>query len=461
MPFDSGVTNEALDPAYTLLPRYLKRAANYSTHLVGKWHAGANARNATPVGRGFDSAYGYWSGAEDYETHSVTAQKRSVYDLQDDLHADVAANNTFSTGLFAARAVALLEAQGAAGPDAPPLFLYLAFQNVHWPLEAPADIVARFANATAGNHGRQMVCAMAAYLDEAVGNVTRALAAAGLEESTLIFIVSDNGGPTHGNEGTWSDNFPLRGGKNTLWEGGTRVLAAVKGPGIAPGTTLEAPVHATDWLPSLVSMATGGQDFRSFAPPGEPPYEEGDGLDVWATITGGAPQRDWILLEAHNNGGQGGRVHGDALIEWRGAAGVLKYVLLGPEAPREEDGWWPPDGQDPEKTPYTVRCSWQGGGPRTGNASVPTLCASAPCLFNLTADPCEYHDIAAQFPSIVASMAARLAGYRTVPPLVGKGCMPQIIDIQGTQGPARQFWPCDVPAPGQEGQRGAGAALGA
>ena len=41
MPFDSGVTNEALDPAYTLLPRYLKRAANYSTHLVGKYHIGA------------------------------------------------------------------------------------------------------------------------------------------------------------------------------------------------------------------------------------------------------------------------------------------------------------------------------------------------------------------------------------------------------------------------------------
>ena len=88
-----------------------------------------------------------------------------------------------------------------------------------------------------------------------------------------------------------------------------------------------------------------------------------------------------------------------------------------------------------------------GGGPRTGAASMPSLCTTAPCLFNLTADPCEYHDIAAQVPAIVAAMASRLAAYRTVPPLVGKGCQPHIIDIVGTQGPALQFLPCDVPLP--------------
>ncbi len=514
MPFDSGVTNEALDPAYTLLPRYLKRAANYSTHLVGKYHIGvfsppplsllpllffpflslsslsllplpshffpslspsppslsslslflssflhigANTKNATPVGRGFDSAYGYWSGAEDYTSHTVTAAKRQVYDLQEDLAADVSVNGTFSTPIFAARAAALIAAQGAAGPSAPPLFLYLAFQNVHWPLEAPPDFVARFANATGGNHGRQMVCAMAAFLDEAVGNVTRALTAAGLDDDTIIVILSDNGGPTHGNEGTWSNNYPLRGGKNTLWEGGTRVLAAVKGPGIAPGTTVQAPIHATDWLPSLVSMATGGADFRSFAPPGEPPYEDGDGVDVWASILGGPPQRDWLLLEAHAPAQP--QIHGNGLVEWRGPLGVLKYLQVGPEAPAEEDGWWPPDGQDPAATPYLLRCSWQGGGPRAGAAANPSLCTTAPCLFNLTADPCEYHDIAAQQPAIVAAMAARLAGYRIAPPLVGKGCMPHIIDIAGTHGPALQFLPCDVPtptpapAPGQQPER--------
>ena len=450
MPFDGGVTNEALDAKFTLLPRYLKRAANYSTHLLGKWHLGANTRNATPVGRGFDSAFGYWSGAEDYETHSVTAQSaggRAVFDLQNDLAADVSVNGSFSTRVFAARAEALIAAQGAAGEGAPPLFLYLAFQNVHWPLEAPADIVERFANATGGNQGRALVCAMAAFLDEAVGNVTRALSAAGLDDNTYVVFVSDNGGPTHNDESTWSNNFPLRGGKNTLWEGGTRVLAAVMGPGIAPGTLLEHPVHATDWLPSLVSMATGGEDFRRFAPPGEPAYEEGDGVDVWATITGAAaaPQRDWLLLEAHNDGTPKSLTHGDGLIEFT-AQGTLKYLLLGPEDPAVEDGWWPPDGEDVARADFLVRCSWHGGGPRSGAASMPNLCTQTACLFNLSADPCEYNDISSEHPEIVTAMAARLANYSTVPPLVGKGCMPQIIDIAGTDGPALQFLPCDVPA---------------
>ena len=321
----------------------------------------------------------------------------------------------------------------------------MAFQNVHWPLEAPAELVARFENSTGGNHGRALVCAMAAFLDEAVGNVTRAIATAGLDNNTIVIFVSDNGGPTHNDESTWSNNFPLRGGKNTLWEGGTRVLAAVKGPGIAPGTLLEHPVHATDWLPSLVSMATGGEDFRSFAPPGEPAYEEGDGLDVWATITGAAatPQRDWLLLEAHNDGTSKTLTHGDALIEFR-ADGALKYLLLGPEDPAVEDGWWAPDGEDIANADFLVRCSWQGGGPRNGSASMPKLCTKTACLFNLTADPCEYFDIAAAHPNIVAAMAARLANYTTVPPLVGKGCQPQVVPIAGTTG-GLQFLPCDVP----------------
>ena len=88
-----------------------------------------------------------------------------------------------------------------------------------------------------------------------------------------------------------------------IWEGGTRVVGMVAGPGVAQGATLTLPVHATDWLPSLVSMATGGSDFRRWAPPNEPPYLPGDGLDVWSTIatagSNGTSARDWVLLEAH------------------------------------------------------------------------------------------------------------------------------------------------------------------
>ena len=131
-PYFLSVTNEHLNESYTLLPRYLKRAANYTSHLVGKWHCGSNYLNTTPVGRGFDSALGYWSGAEDYETHSVTSNGDDVYDFVDNLTPYTQANNTFSTPIFAQRAIDIINTQSALGPAAPPLFLYLAFQNVHW-----------------------------------------------------------------------------------------------------------------------------------------------------------------------------------------------------------------------------------------------------------------------------------------------------------------------------------------
>ena len=92
-------------------------------------------------------------------------------------------------------------AQAAALAPAP-FFLYLAFQNVHWPLEAPQPYLDRFANTTGGDARRQAVAAMAAILDDGVRNVTDALKRVGMWESTLLIFVSDNGGPTNGNEGT-------------------------------------------------------------------------------------------------------------------------------------------------------------------------------------------------------------------------------------------------------------------
>ena len=290
-----------------------------------------------------------------------------------------------------------------------------------------------------------MVCAMAAFLDEAVGNVTRALRAANMYDDTVIVLVSDNGGPTNGDEGTFSNNFPLRGGKNTLFAGGTRVVGLVRGPGVAVGAASSAPVHATDWLPSLVSMATGGADFRSFAPPGEPPYQPGDGLDVWASIASGgvaATPRDWLLLEAH--AGATYLTHGDALI-----VGDMKLLSVGPECPSMENSWIPPPGQDAATTPYLVRCGGAAG-PRVGPADAKACLYPKLCLFNLTADPCEYNDLAAKLPAVVADLQARLAAYEatSVPPIVPAGCLPAVVQVPcgpGLSGLCPAYRPCDAP----------------
>ena len=439
MPFDHGVTNEHLNLSFTMLPAYLRRAANYSAHMVGKWHLGANTVNATPTGRGFESHVGYWSGAEDYETHTVS----NTYDFFDGLTPAVALNNTWSTRIFTDAATAIIAAHAAA-PSPPPLFLYLAFQNVHWPLEAPADIVARFANTTGGSEERKMVCAMAAFLDEAVGNVTSALRSAGMYDNTIVVLASDNGGPTNGDENTFSNNFPMRGGKNTLFEGGTRVVGMVRGPGVAVGAVSHSPVHVTDWLPSLVSMATGGADFRQFAPPGEPPYEAGDGLDVWSSIASGGSSpspRDWVLLEAHR--GATYLTHGDGLI-----VGDWKLLQVGPQCPVMENSWIPPPGQNASVTPYFLQCGGANG-PRVGPAPNATQCNyPRACLFNITGDPCEYDDVAAAHPDVVATLQARLAtlSATAVPPIVPAGCMPRIVQVRASDGGlAPAYQPCDAP----------------
>lgn len=103
---------------------------------------------------------------------------------------------------------------------------------------------------------------MLSALDEAVGNVTAALNASGLAENTLIVFVADNGGPIACSanicgDATGSSNFPLRGGKHSLWEGGIRLTAAAHGRMISrpPGGNVTGMMHHVDWLPTLLEAA--------------------------------------------------------------------------------------------------------------------------------------------------------------------------------------------------------------
>ena len=100
-----------------------------------QWHLGGNTVGVTPTGRGFLSHRGYLSGALDYETHLVD----NTYDFFNGLRPDVASNGTFSTRIFASAASDIIAAHAAGADGGAPLFLYLAFQNVHWPLEAPGS----------------------------------------------------------------------------------------------------------------------------------------------------------------------------------------------------------------------------------------------------------------------------------------------------------------------------------
>lgn len=225
------------------------------------------------------------------------------------------------------------------------------------------------------------------------------------------------------------------------------MLAAVSGAGITQpaGTIYRGKVHVTDWLPSLVSMASG-RDWHDFIPADEPPYQLGDGMDVWEGISSGtASPRDWLLLETHPEGAHD-RVHGDALI-----VGDWKLLRWNNTMPPEEDGWFPPPGQDPATVSYRVDC----GGTPPGSAN-PKECNDDWCLFNVTADPCEIHDVAKQHPDVVRQLRARLATFSAtaVAPVAPNGCNPVIVTLPDG---AKAWQPCDAPsaAPVQLGSIGA------
>jgi arylsulfatase A-like enzyme len=151
-------------------------------------------------------------------------------------------------------------------------FLYLPFNASHTPLEAPQRYLDRFPNLADAK--RRTFAAMTSALDDAVGRLLEEIRALGQEESTLIFFLSDNGGPTWQ---TTSSNGPLRGFKSTTWEGGIRVPFCVQWKGTLPaGKTYEHPVIQLDILPTALVAAGATID----------PAWKLDGVDLMPYLTG-------------------------------------------------------------------------------------------------------------------------------------------------------------------------------
>jgi len=241
------------------------RSAGYATGLVGKWHLG-DKENHFPTDRGFDEFFGFLGGAHGYMTDSgeslrgIMRGKREVDEKE------------YLTDAFAREAKAFIDKHKSE-----PFFLYLAFNAVHNPLQAPEKYMSRFAKVEPEK--RRKFSAMLSAMDDAVGGVLDTLRKNGLEENTLIFYLSDNGGPT---PQTTSRNDPLRGFKGQVWEGGIRVPFMVQWKGRVPaGKVYDKPVISLDIAPTALAAAGGSAPDAKF-----------DGVDIVPCITGrsgGAP----------------------------------------------------------------------------------------------------------------------------------------------------------------------------
>jgi arylsulfatase A-like enzyme len=231
-----GGAGQGLAPAEVTLAARLK-GAGYATGLVGKWHLGEEEK-FHPLARGFGEFFGFLPGSHTY-LRSDDKGAGPIYRGR-----AKAALDGYLTGALAREAVAFIDRHRKG-----PFFLYLAFNAVHTPLEAPEALLKKFAHI--GNPTRRTYAAMTAALDAAVGEVLGQLRAARLEESTLVFFLSDNGGPVGKFAPNGSTNGPLRGSKGDTWEGGIRVPFLVRWKGRLPAgkvydhPVIQLDVHAT------------------------------------------------------------------------------------------------------------------------------------------------------------------------------------------------------------------------
>lgn len=256
--------------AERLLPQALKEVG-YTTAICGKWHLGEFQAAYTPTSRGFDHQYGHMFGAIDYFTH-IRDGKADWYRDDKPLKEE-----GYSTELVAKEAVRLIKAQ----PKDKPLFLYLPFNGIHAPHQVPERYLTTY---TSLPKPRQTIAGMLSAVDEAIGQVVAELETKGQLKNTLIIFSSDNGGP---GPGRVTLNTPLRAGKGTIFEGGIRAAAFATWPGkIAAGQSIDEPLHAVDWYPTLLKL-TGASPVQKLPV---------DGKDLWPVLTKRAKSPHDVLL---------------------------------------------------------------------------------------------------------------------------------------------------------------------
>eukprot|EP01059_Diplonema_ambulator_P001946 TRINITY_DN1159_c0_g1_i1.p1 TRINITY_DN1159_c0_g1~~TRINITY_DN1159_c0_g1_i1.p1 ORF type:complete len:498 (+),score=132.38 TRINITY_DN1159_c0_g1_i1:36-1529(+) len=365
-------TPGGIDLGMKLLPEKLK-TAGYKTAMVGKWHCGARSDANLPINRGFDHHLGFLTGGEDHYTQ-IAGDTSPYVDLWYNTGPAIGRNGTYSCYIYGDEAVRVVNEHDTSAP----LFLYIPFHDTHEPYQD----VKSFEDPTITDQQIKVMQAMVSCVAEATANVTNALKAKGMWDNTLFVWASDNGGPQY-----WSaNNYPLRGGKGTDFEGGVRAAGFVTGgllDASLRGTTITSAMHLVDLHLTFCKMAGLTDEQCSDNVPGLPPI---DGLDLQhyfiAPLNMTRPTRDIILSS-------------NSFI-----SGDLKYVAHSLNASYCQNAgcgywtgpWWPINNQH---NPLQA----DPGCPVDG------------CLFNVTADPTEHDELSSRYPEIQQSMKAQLAVY--------------------------------------------------
>jgi arylsulfatase A-like enzyme len=276
----SGV-DVGLPPEHPTVASLLK-ANGYETALLGKWHLGWKPEFG-PNQHGYDQFFGILSGAADYFTHKAAdgpgaSDASGAPDLWENLTP--VERLGYLTDLLSDRAVEFIQRQRSK-----PFYLSLHYNAPHSPWEGPEDEAIGHADHGPGpmveGGTPKIFASMMRDMDAGIGRVLKALERARLERRTLVIFTSDNGGER------FSYNWPFSFQKMFLFEGGTRVPAIVRWPGVIPaGRTTEQAAITMDWTATILEV-TGTK--------ADPRYPL-DGENILRVCTGERPVYDRTLF---------------------------------------------------------------------------------------------------------------------------------------------------------------------
>jgi len=280
-PAEWQIQKQGVPPTEINLAEALK-PLGFTTGNVGKWHLGIS-RNHVPLKRGFDYQYGFygafslytperdWTHVINHEHQSFSAQHQwkmgrygeaAILEMGKEIKEE-----EYLTFAIRDKAIRFIEEN-----KDDPFFLYCTFSAPHVPFQAPVDYYCMYDHVEDDN--KRVYYAMISALDDALGEIHQKIKDLGIEENTLIFFLSDNGGASYTGA---TDNGPLKGGKLNQFEGGINVPFMMKWPGMIPsGIHYIHPISSADIF--VTSVINAGGEL--------PTDREYDGVDLMPYLTG-------------------------------------------------------------------------------------------------------------------------------------------------------------------------------
>ena len=223
----------------------------YQTAHVGKWHlhhAGRDTNEYGPTKHGFDVEIAKPEGTRGYR-------------LKSRVDPSGTSRGQYLTDYLTDQALTFIDDAKES-----PFFLYFAYHVPHTPIDGRDDLVAKYRKKVSDDavHKNPEYAAMVSSMDSSVGRLLKRLEQHGIANNTLVIFTSDNGGLTqrYGKHDGFTDNFPLRRGKGSAYEGGVRVPTIMRWPGVtSPGTQCDTPISTIDYYPTLleVTQSNGSQ----------------------------------------------------------------------------------------------------------------------------------------------------------------------------------------------------------